>query len=230
MISCVQFIPLTTFWKSDQSQHPFKTWRFSSETRHTLRWNEYSSCRIDWHSGKPQRTLRHLGRTQTTLTGGQKSPAEHHTSMHPFHTAAQHPITDRHTQDRESHNDSDPWTFVSKLHSEITVSQEHFQWCVWAPFKLPHANSAHCCRVAPAGKAEVCTAECTETQQMRPGQCRWFRGRDDCARGTWYPRRLQTCRASRSDMHRLRRAPGSCLRAPGSPEPARAKTQFPSRA
>ena len=67
---------------------------------------KYSSCRIEWHSGKPQRTLGHLGRTQTTLTGGQRSPAEHRTSMHPFHTAAQHPITDRHTQDRESHNGS----------------------------------------------------------------------------------------------------------------------------
>ena len=53
-----------------------------------------------------KRTLGHLGRTQTTLTGGQRSPAEHCTSMHPFHTAAQHPITDRHTQDRESHNGS----------------------------------------------------------------------------------------------------------------------------
>lgn len=153
MISCVQFIPLTTFWKSDQSQHPFKTWRFSSETRHTLRWNEYSSCRIDWHSGKPQRTLRHLGRTQTTLSRSQKSQLS---ITHPCIRSTQQLTSHhrlRHTQDRESHNDSDPWTFVSKLHSEITVSQEHFQWCVWAPFKLPHANSAHCCRVAPAGKA-----------------------------------------------------------------------------
>lgn len=162
MISCVQFIPLTTFWKSDQSQHPFlNSGRFSFWNQTLWCWNEYSSCRIDWHSGKPLRTLRHLGRTQTTLTEAVVSSWASHIHA----SAPQQPNipsqTDTHTGQGKSQWF---WSWLLCLSSTLR-SQFHrniFSGAL-SPFKLPHVNSAHCCRVAPAGKAEVCTAEHPDT-------------------------------------------------------------------
>lgn len=159
MISCVQFIPHYIL-KVRSISTSFKTWRFSSETDTLcVEMNTAPAELID-----TVENLRELwgtlGRTQTTLTGGQKSPAEHH-----IHASVPHSSPTSHH--RPTHRTGKVTMILilslSKLHSEITVSQEHFQWCVWAPFKLPHANSMSLLSSGSSWKAEVCTAECTNT-------------------------------------------------------------------
>ena len=121
---------------------------------------------------------------------------------------------------------SDPWTSVSKVHSEITEFPGNIFSGTFELLLNSHMQTwLNVVEWLQVGRSRS-ALQSPPRQQVLCGRCRWFRGRGDCARGTWYPRRPQTGRASHPDIHRLHRAPGSCPQAHGSPEPARANTQF----